>query len=69
MLGAKGILTQQIPKNCYVASQLSQLHKHSESSDLLGKLLFPHVLRVPSAKVLSCKHERHFDLGTLISYH
>ena len=28
----------------------------------------PHVWRVPSSKALSCKHERLFDLLTLVSY-
>ena len=41
--------------------------KHSKSADLLRKLLLSHVWRVPSSKVLSCKHERLFDLLVLIS--
>ena len=42
--------------------------KHSKSADLLRKSLFSHVWWVPSSKVLSCKHERLFDLLALISY-
>ena len=42
--------------------------KHSKSADLLRKSLLSHVWRVPSSKVLSCKHERLFDLLALISY-
>ena len=43
--------------------------KHSESADLLRKSLLPHVWRIPSSKVLSCKHERLSDLLTLISHY
>ena len=42
--------------------------KHSKSADLLRESLLSHVWWVPSSKVLSCKHERLFDLLTLISY-
>ena len=41
---------------------------HSKSADLLRKSLLSHVWRVPSSKVLSCKHERLFDLLTLVSF-
>ena len=41
--------------------------KHSKSADLLCKSLLSYVWRVPSSKVLSCKHERLFDLLPLIS--
>ena len=43
--------------------------KHSKSADLLRKSLLSHVWRVPSSKALSCKHERLFDLLTLVSYY
>ena len=40
----------------------------SKSADLLRKSLLSHVWRVPSSKVLSCKHERLSDLLILTSY-
>ena len=43
--------------------------KHSKFADLLRKSLLSHVWRVPSSKALSCKHERLFELGTLVSYY
>ena len=67
MLGPKGILTQLMPMNCSAAKQLPQFCKHSKSADLLRKSLLSHVWRAPSSKALSCKHERLFDLLTLVS--
>ena len=58
---------QLMPANCSAAKQLPQFYKHSKSADLLRKSLLSHVLRVPSSKALSCKHERLFDLLTLAS--
>ena len=56
-----------MPTNCSAAKQLPQFYKHSKSADLLRKSLLSHVWRVPSSKALSCKHERLFDLLTLVS--
>ncbi len=58
---------QLMPTNCSAAKQLPQFCKHSKSADLLRKSLLSHVWRVPSSKALSCKHERLFDLLTLVS--
>ena len=62
---------QLMPTNCSAAKQLPQFCKHSKSADLLRKSLLSHVWRVPSSKALSCKHERLFDLWTLVAsfYH
>ena len=54
--------------DCSAAMLLPQSSKHSKSADLLRKSLLSHVWRVPSSKALSCKHERLFDLLTLVSY-
>ena len=62
-----GFCHQLMPTNCSAAKQLSQFCKHSKSADLLRKSLLSHVWRVPSSKALSCKHERLFDLLTLVS--
>ena len=56
-------------KCCQASDSGLSILKHSKSSDLLRKLLLSHVWRVPSSKVLSCKHERLSDLLTLISYY
>ena len=41
--------------------------KHLKSADLLCKSLLSHVWRVPGSKGFSCKHERLFELLTLVS--
>ena len=66
---SKGLLTLIWYPDCYAATLLPQSSKYSKSADLLRKSLLPHVRRVPSSKALSCKHERLFDLLTLISFY
>ena len=65
---SKGLLTLIWYPDCYAATQLPQSSKYSKSADLLRKSLLSHIWRVPSSKALSCKHERLFDLLTLVSY-
>ena len=66
----KDVMGKVLPITWY--SRIAPLHaahailKHSESANLLRKLLLPHVWRGPSSKVLSCKHERLFDLFPLV---
>ena len=54
--------------DCSAATLLPQSSKYSKSADLLRKSLLSHIWRVPSSNALSCKHERLFDLLTLVSY-
>ena len=54
--------------DCDPATLLPQSSKYSKSADLLRKSLLSHIWRVPSSNALSCKHERLFDLLTLVSY-
>ena len=74
MLGSKDLLpptdaNEKFRFELLRSKLLPQFCKHSESVDLLHKSLLPHVWRVPSSKALSCKHERLFDLLTLISFY
>ena len=55
--------------NYSAANAAPVILKHSKSADLLRKSLLSNVWRVPSSKVLSCKHERLFDLLTLTSFY
>ena len=43
--------------------------KHLKSADLLCKSLLSHVWRVPGSKGFSWKHERLFELLTLVSFY
>ena len=65
----KSFAIHLIPPDCSVDILLPQFSKHSKSADLLHKLPLSHVWRVPSSNALSCKHERLFDLLTLVSYY
>ena len=53
--------------DCDPATLLPQSSKYSKSADLLRKSLLSHIWHVPSSNTLSCKHERLFDLLTLVS--
>lgn len=53
--------------HCFVVSQLPQSTQHSKSADLLRESLLSHVRRVSMSNALSCRHEGHFDLETLVS--
>jgi hypothetical protein len=52
MLGAKGILPPTDATYCFIATQFSQYYKHSESANLLRKLLLLHVWAGPKVKSL-----------------
>ena len=54
--------------DCSAATLLPRSSQYSKSADLLRKSLLSHIWRVPSSNALSCKHERLFDLLTLVSF-
>ena len=68
MLGSKGILTPMIHGLLRISCSRNPKTPQIRSFFYEKWLLFG-VLRVPSSKALSCKHERLFDLLTLASYY
>ena len=63
----RSFATHLIPPDCDPATLLPQSSKYLKSADLLRKSLLSHIWSVPSSNALSCKHERLFDLLTLVS--
>jgi hypothetical protein len=52
MLESKGILPPTDATYCFIAMQFPQYYKHSESANLLCKLLLPHVWAGLKVKML-----------------
>ena len=70
MFGPKVLLPPTDATDCYVAKQLSQSCKHSESAEMLDFQAFRYFLmfgRVPRSKFRLCKHNSILDLLTLSS--
>ena len=70
MLGSKVLLPPTDATNCFVAMQLSQFCKHSESAEMLASQAFRYFLmfgRVSRSKSRLCKHNSFLDLLTLAS--
>ena len=72
MLGSKVLLPPTDATDCYVAKQLLQSCKHSESAEMLdfqAFRYFPMFGRVPRSKSRLCKHNSILDLWALVSCH